>query len=276
MISIYRGSTQVSSEFHPLLEDIERAYWMKYYQGESILPTYASTLSGGMAFAIPDLDILAMNRVLGIRAIDNEILQQIISFYKNAGSSRFFIQLPPNVVSKGAQETLLENGFRFHNNWSKLFRKVEPLTITTNDELVIREIDKRESYNYGQLIFMSFDWPDTRLAEWLASTVGQSGYKNYIVSWQGKDIAAGALYVSGAMASMAFAGTLEQFRGKGAQSLLLKTRMRDAVDLGATFITAETAEHSEVKPVRSYLNMKKVGFQDAYLRQNWIYHLDDQ
>ena len=118
---------------------------------------------------------------------------------------------------------------------------------------------------------MSFDWEDSRLASWLSSTVGQEGYKHYIVSWNGKDIAAGALFVGGPMASMAFAGTLAPFRGKGAQTLLLKTRMQDALKSGALFITAETAQHLDFQPVNSYLNLRKVGFELAYQRQNWLF-----
>lgn len=260
------------------LEQIEANYWMKYYRNGHSLPVYSSIIAGGMACAMPELDILAMNRVIGLgvtEPVTNAELDQVIHFYQQAGSKRFFVQLPPWLVSDEVQGLLLAKDFTHHNNWTKLYRTVEPVYVTTNDELVIRKINSSESDNYGQLIFMSFDWEDTRLASWLASTVGQQGYQHYIVSWRGKDIAAGALYVEGEMASMAFAGTLELFRGKGAQSLLLQTRMQDAYDLGARFITAETAEHSEERPVNSFLNIRKKGFQVAYQRQNWIYNFSD-
>ena len=262
----------ISASFIQRLEQIESSYWMKYYRGDTNLPHYSSIIAGGMACAIPNLDILAMNRVIGLStSIEEKTLRQIIHFYEKAGSSRFFIQLPPMVVTEENRDLLSKLGFTHYNNWAKLYRRVEPFDFSTNDELSIRQIDGKESDNYGQLIFMSFDWEDTRLASWLASTVGQEGYDHYIVSWKGKDIAAGALYVEGEMASMAFAGTLEPFRGKGAQLLLLKTRMQDAFKLGACFITAETAENQAGYPVKSYLNMKKLGFEEAYLRPNWLF-----
>ena len=312
------------------LEQIEVSYWMRYYKAGGVYPAYSSVIGGGAVCAIPDLDILAMNRAIGLgieTPVNRDILWQIIQFYQQAGSSRFFIQLPPGVVLEETRELLTATGFahhnnwtklfrkvqpmefatneeqfyqqagssRFfiqlppgvvleetrelltatgfahHNNWTKLFRKVQPMEFATNEELSIRKIDRSESDNYGQLIFMSFDWEDSRLASWLASTVGQDGYHHYIVSWKGRDIAAGALFVEGEMASMAFAGTLAAFRGKGAQSLLLKTRMRDAQRLGARFITAETGDHTPERPVKSYLNMIRSGFQTAYQRQNWIF-----
>lgn len=278
MISPTNGPGKLNIEFIQQLEQIESHYWMKYYRGDTILPSYSSIMAGGMAYAVPDIEILAMNRVIGlgaISAIDDSVLRQIIHFYEDVGSSRFFIQLPPVFASTEVQNMLFHHGFTHHNNWTKLYRKVEPLRISTNEELTVRKIDKKESDSYGQLIFMSFDWEDTRLASWLAATVGQEGYRNYIVSWKGIDIAAGALFVKGKMASMAFAGTLKSFRGKGAQRLLLKTRMQDAFDMGAQFISSETAEHKAVKPVRSYLNLEKCGFETAYQRQNWIYQFGD-
>ena len=266
--------TLFKGELMKQLEQVESSYWLKYYRANTGLPTFSSVISGGVACSIPDLDILAMNRVIGLGlsgTIDRQVLHQIIHFYKAAGSKRFFIQLPPALVADKTQNLLFGEGFKLHNHWTKLYRRVESPEFSADDALSIRQIDKGEADNYGQLIFMSFDWEDTRLAALLASTVGAAGYSHYIVSWQGKDIAAGALFVDGKMASMAFAGTLASFRGKGAQRLLLRTRMQKAWELGAKIITAETAEHKDEKPVTSYLNMIKAGFDIAYQRQNWLF-----
>ncbi len=267
----------LSTENVQILEQVECDYWMRYYQGSSVLPTYTTMINGGLACAIPSLDILAMNRVLGVgltQPITQATIDQIRFFYEKAGSARYFIQLPPMIVNEELEFLLMANGFAHHNNWTKLYRRVVPLVLETNRELSIRKIDRSEADNYGQLIFMSFDWEDTRLASWLASTVGQNGYTHYIVSWKGRDIAAGALFVEGEMSSMAFAGTLEPFRGLGAQALLLKKRMLRAYALGAKLITAETSEDKKGRPVASARNMMKVGFDIAYQRQNWIYKFD--
>ncbi|MDW3194674.1 MAG: hypothetical protein R8G66_20010 [Cytophagales bacterium] len=266
-------NTSLSTRFIQRLEQVEGSYWMQYYRGSITYPVYSSIIAGGMACAIPHLDILFMNRVIGLglsTPINETSLEQVIRFYEKAGSKRFFIQLPPQVITEEIIALMSQFGFSHRNNWTKLFRTVAPLEHGTNGQLSVRQIEERESDNYGQLIFMSFNWEDSRLATWLASTVGKRGYRHYIVSWEGRDIAAGALYVDGDMASMAFAGTLKAFRGHGAQQLLLKRRLQDAYDMGAKFITGETAEHLEEKPVVSYLNMKKSGFQTAYQRQNWL------
>ncbi len=267
-------SNQLSIEFIRKLEQIECSYWMRYYREGKTFPTFSTILNGGLACAIPDVDILAMNRAIGlgtVQPIDESILQNILSFYRAAGSRRFFLQLPPSIMNDGLRHLLLSHGFVHHNNWTKLYRPIDVVDDQPTPGLSIRKIDEKEADNFGQLIFMSFDWEDSRLASWLATTVGQTGYHHYIVSKEGKDIAAGALFVEGEMASMAFAGTLGPFRGLGAQSSLLKKRLQEAFKLGAKYITAETAEHTDARPVRSFLNIRKAGFRVAYQRENWIY-----
>ena len=274
MKQVQNQSDVLTSEFVHRLEQIESSYWMKYYNGNSVFPTYATVISGGLACAIPDVDILAMNRTLGISGtIDQTTLDQVIRFYQKAGSPRFFIQLPPSEVNEDVTAILEGNGFIHHNNWTKLYRTVNCPDIPVNEELSIRQIDHSEADIYGQLILMSFDWQDSRLASWLASTVGQAGYRHYIVTLGGKAIAAGALYIGGEMASMAFAGTLSAFRGMGAQGLLLKTRLIDACHAGAKYITSETAQPLPDREVKSHKNMVKFGFKIAYQRQNWLLQL---
>ena len=115
MKQVQNQSDVLTSEFVHRLEQIESSYWMKYYNGNSVFPTYATVISGGLACAIPDVDILAMNRTLGISGtIDQTTLDQVIRFYQKAGSPRFFIQLPPSEVNEDVTAILEGNGFIHH------------------------------------------------------------------------------------------------------------------------------------------------------------------
>jgi len=266
--------TALSGDFIAKLEHIECSYWMQYYRSSNHLKAYSSIIDGGVACAMPEIDILAMNRVIGVgseNTLSPGTLEHIIRFYQSAGSSRFFIQLPPAVADPETIQLLTSYGFRHHNNWTKLYRNVHESATETESELTIRVIDKSEADLFAQIIFMSFDWEDTRIIPWLASVVGSRGYRHYIVRKAGTAIAAGALFTDGEMASMAFAGTLAPFRGLGAQTLLIKTRLNDALQAGATIITAETAEETGSNKVNSYRNMIKHGFTHAYNRQNWLF-----
>lgn len=266
--------TALSRSFIGKLEHIECRYWMQYYRSSNHLKTYSSIIDGGVACAMPEVDVLAINRVIGVgseNTLSPGTLEHIIGFYRSAGSSRFFIQLPPVVANPETTQLLRSYGFRHHNNWTKLYREVHESAIETDPELNIRVIDESEAELFAQIIFMSFDWEDNRIIPWLASVVGTRGYRHYIVRKAGTAIAAGALFTDGEMASMAFAGTLAPFRGLGAQALLIKTRLNDALQAGATIVTAETAEETGGNKVNSYRNMIKHGFTHAYNRQNWLF-----
>ena len=75
----------------------------------------------------------------------------------------------------------------------------------------------------------------------------------------------------GKCASLAFAGTLSNYRDMGAQSLLLQTRLYAARNSGCDYIMVETGEPLNNKPVASYRNMLRFGFHEMYKRPNWIY-----
>ncbi len=255
-------------------EQIEANYWSKYYDCSSSIASYASIIGGSFVGSIPSLDILAMNRVIGLghnSKIKAETIDEVIHFFESAQNKKFFLQLTPEIVNDETKSILINKGFYHRNNWVKLYREAKIIDQETNPELTIETLSPDRASLFGQLIFMSFDWADSRIPEWLSGTVGKSGYKHYVVTYQNKAIAAGALFLEHETAAMAFAGTLEEFRGLGAQKLLLKTRINDAVTSGVKTVISETAEPLEGKLVQSYENMRAMGFRIAYKRQNWCY-----
>lgn len=259
------------------LEDTEAAYWGKYYHRKSPMKSFASHIAGAFATALPQQDVLALNRVIGLglrSAVDQQNIRDIIHFYRMAGSKRFFVQISPYALQPDLRNLLVENGFRHHNNWSKLIKTGSDNLPETNTGLAVTEIGPDQAGAFGKIIFESFDWKDEDLMAWLAFPVGLAGYRHFIASYQGKAIAAAAMHISGVYASMAFAGTLPSFRGMGAQSLLLKTRIVEAAKAGCSTFISETAENKPGKPVTSYRNMRKIGFELAYQRENWIYEFE--
>ena len=256
------------------LEYSEVAYWSKLYDNRAALNCFGSVIAGAFAGAVPALDVLAMNRVLGLGMevpVKAEDVESIIRFYEKAGSKRFFVQLSPWVQQQNLPELLQEKGFRYYNNWVKLLRPAAVMLPEISTPLEAVPVTPDQAATYGRIIYDSFDWEDERLIAWLAASVGRPGYHHYLVMHNDRPIAAGALHVMNHYASMALAGTLPEYRGLGAQSLLLKTRILQARQLGCDSIISETAEEKPDKPVASFRNMRRVGFEIAYLRRNWIF-----
>lgn len=268
-----RQSNQTNGNLAFTLEESEAVYWSKLYDSRGPLKCYASIISGAFAGAIPEVDVLAMNRVIGLGMAKETIpedIDNIISFFRNVRTKRFFIQVSPNIIQNDLKEILEEKGFWYYNNWAKLWRKADAPLPEVNSELEVTRVRQLQAEVYGQIICDSFDWKEPRMVPWLAASIGKPGYQHYFALHQGKPVAAAALHISGEYASMALAGTLRGYRGLGAQSLLLKTRIIEAQRKGCQFIISETAEDKPERPVTSYHNMKRFGFENVYLRENWI------
>lgn len=258
------------------LEQNEANYWqILYTQGtDERCKTDVKIIGGSVAGIMPEIDMLACNRVIGLgisQSATETQIDAIIDTYKAAKVPRFFVQLSPYAQPGNIRKMLEQKGFSHYNNWAKLYRKADVPIPPVQTDLTVVEIGKERAEEYGRLIVEGFEWEE-QLAGVMAGTVGAPGYKNYFALEGEKPVAAAALYVNGQYASMAIAGTLPGHRGKGAQSALLARRIADAQAMGCRHIISETAEEKPDKPVASYRNMRRMGFELAYLRPNFIYY----
>lgn len=257
------------------LEQSEIQYWKKYYQQQTPFASYANVIAGGMAFAVPNLPILAMNRVVGL-GLDREImtadLEDIIAFYQSAGVNRFFIQLTPTVLDERLRQLLTSNGFRHYNNWTKHYKKIDEYDYPRpNEDFRISPLPAKSAAEFGEIICDCFGWKYPGLDQWLNNCIGQTAYQHYSVNVADEIVAVAALHTAEDYASMAFAATRPTYRGLGIQQALLLKRIRDARQLGCRYLVSETAEEKPGKPVTSARNMRRMGLQIAYQRQNWIF-----
>jgi GNAT superfamily N-acetyltransferase len=256
--------------FSEHLEYVETSYWSRVYQSSSS----KKHIAGSVACALPDIDILAFNRVVGLglsRPAETKDIDEIIDFYRSAGSKRFFVQIAPFAQPGDISAMLLQKGFKHHNNWAKLTMPVHNVPKEINKSaLEIRRVEKDRADEYGHIIVQAFEWP-RELVSFFAGSVGLPGYRHYFAIYKDKTIAAAALYAEGKFASMAIAGTLPEYRGLGAQKLLLWRRIEDAWSMGCSLAVSETGENRPDKPNNSYRNMVKVGFAEEYLRKNYLF-----
>ena len=255
------------------LEHTEAIYWSKYYNNNTRLKAVSKEISGAFVFAVPQLDILAMNRVIGLgmeKEVTKKDIEEIKSFFKYLNVKRFFIQVSPFVKQENLDHLLRKAGFRFYNNWSKLLRISNRPVVEPQTDLQIINVTTDEAHLYGETIAKSFGWEHDEIQNWISSSISKPGYRHYLVTDNYKVVAAGALHLMDSYASLAFAATLPEYRGMGAQSLLLYQRVKDAQLAGAEYIISETAEDLENKPVTSYRNMRRFDFDLVYNRPNWI------
>ncbi|HUJ91506.1 MAG TPA: GNAT family N-acetyltransferase [Gaiellaceae bacterium] len=79
----------------------------------------------------------------------------------------------------------------------------------------------------------------------------------------GEPVAVAALFVLGRVGWLGSAATLPEYRGRGAQSALLASRIALAGELALEALTTETGERLEGLPSASYGNILRAGFEEA-------------
>ena len=89
-------------------------------------------------------------------------------------------------------------------------------------------------------------------------------WRCYVALVDGHVAAGAALFVAGDVGVLAAAGTLPTFRGRGAQTALLRRRIADADAAGSDLVVCAAAPGST-----SQRNQERVGLRTAYTRAVW-------
>ena len=264
------------------LERSEMAAWSDFYRAAPpktarALGIRVAETTDALVTGVSSADVLALNRILGLgldAPADPEAIDALVARYSAAGVTRFFVQVSP-VALRGELPTLLEKkGFRHHNNWVKLRRDAAPPPVVETN-LEVSLIDRSDAAAFAEIVTTSFNWPENVRA-WVAGMIGRPGWRHYLALDGGKPVATAARYAWRDAAWLDFAATLPGYRGRGAQSSLLARRIRDAASLGCSELVVETAEETRERGAPSYRNMLRFGFQLAYIRPNYIYHLQGE
>lgn len=231
------------------------------------------TIGAACVSIVKNIDILAYNRVIGLGLTESateQILDEIISKYKEADIKRFFIQIHPEASPSELKQWFQKRNIHHYNNWVKHYRGVENPP-ASDTELDIREVQyNAEAEQFGYIITKSFEWPE-ELKYWFAKLTGRKGWKTYMAFEGPTPVAAASLYVKDDSGWLSFASTLPDYRGKGAQTALIARRILDAQELGCKVLTVETAEDNEQKRSQSLKNIQKMGFEVAFIRPNFIW-----
>ena len=129
----------------------------------------------------------------------------------------------------------------------------------------IRQIGPGECETFARIINRGFELADDAVRGTIfASTIELPGWHHYLVSFDGEPGAASVLYVTDGVAQLFVAATAPEYRGRGAQTSLIRRRLWDAVAEGCDLATSQTVVYNA-----SPRNMARHGFQELYYR--WIY-----
>jgi GNAT superfamily N-acetyltransferase len=257
-------------------EGIERADWRDAYN--SVSPDLAAAygirmerVGGADLLIMTAVDMLMFNRVGGLGVeipATEELLDESIEHFREARVGRFFIDVSPAARPIFLNDWIASRGLSIHNNWVKLTREVDPVpnAFTT---VRIEEIGPEHALDFGRIVRTVFGLPE-RMAEWASGLVGRAGRRHFMAFERDKPVGTAALYMEGAWAEFGYAAVLPEARGLGIQAALIAKRVRAARESGCRWLSMETSEETLEKPSYSLRNAKKMGFEVAYLRPNYL------
>jgi len=230
-------------------------------------------LDDGIVLAATRLDVLALNRAVGVglggRPSD-AALKQMVEAFESVGSPRFFVQVPPTAGTSDLGPRLEELGIRHFNNWMRLRRDLEDLPEARPSSVVVRQIGPEAADTFSGIVAAAFGYPPT-IAPLTGCVIGRAGWRHYMAFEDEEPIGTAAMLIEGEAAWFGFAATAAEHRGRGAQTALVVRRLQDAAREGCKWVSVETAEQTPEREAPSFRNLSRLGFSVAYTRPNYLW-----
>ena len=216
----------------------------------------------------PDLASPMLNRVIALGlegSVSDATLDDIDAFLRSAGTTRYSISVAadaePELAAKLRRRGLVE-GYA----WMRFRRGLDPAS-RAETELRVEPTDDGDTF--GRIVAAGFELPPPA-GHGFAALVGRPGWHMFLAVDGAEPAAAAALFVHEGVGWFGAAATLAEHRRKGAQNALLAARVERAREVGLDVLTVETGEHVPDRPSASYRNILRAGFEELYLRPNFV------
>lgn len=224
-----------------------------------------------LAVWAPAIDVPMFNRALGIGLTGfarRDEVAEIAARFASEGSPRAFFQITPDASPPELRTWLTEEGFAVHNRWARLWRRTGDLPASGSD-VRVEQVGPERARLFGEIFASGFNLSGP-VVDWVAALVGRPAWRHYLGYLGDEPVGTAALMADGPFAWLGYAATVERARRHGVQSALIARRLADAARLGCAYATLETAEDTPQKAAPSFRNVTRLGFQLAYLRENWV------
>lgn len=255
-----------------LVEHIEAQAFADVYR--AVPPSYASAnkvqlrkIADGACLTHGTIVIPELDRIVGVTGI-GDIKGACDWMTTNCGPG-WVVQVPP--VFDDITRYLAANGFRsVGNGWAKFYREAGGEETPFSSELTVRTIDTELAGAFASILSGGFGLP-VDFSEWFAAVVGQPNWTVQLAFAGSIPVSCGALYTDGHVGWMGMDATLPDHRGKGGQSMLIRSRLTVAAQLGLKGVTAETGQPEIKKTAQhtSFSNYQRAGFTQLYTRPNF-------
>jgi GNAT superfamily N-acetyltransferase len=205
---------------------------------------------------------------LGVARAATEAELDPVLAHMNRLGLRYAVPVAPPYQPATLAAWLEKRGFTRGYAWMKFSRPCDA-SLAASTDLEIRVVGPGLGDEFGRVVAAGFGLAST-IAPWVGALPGRPNWVCVMAFAESTPVAAGAAYVSGEYAWLGFGATLPSHRRHGAQNALLARRIAEAAARGARMAVTETGERMPDKPRNSYGNILRAGFDECYLRQNYL------
>ncbi|MEE8352398.1 MAG: hypothetical protein V3R37_09455 [Rhodospirillales bacterium] len=212
-----------------------------------------------------------LNRVIGLGVQEPARRDTITTFkqlFAEADIGRYFVHIHPDCQPEELKAWLSEEGLTRHRRWMTFVHN-GALPPESGSDLEVRRIGPEYGEDFGKIVAACFDFGDAAIPA-LARLTERPKWSIFMGFADGQPAATGALFVDKGVGWCDMGATSRDFRSRGGQRAALQVRVQTAMDLGCDLIATETGEAVEGDPQHSYHNIKWAGFEEAYLRDNYV------
>jgi hypothetical protein len=261
-----------------MLDMVEREFWREIWES---VPAEVAVEHGierrefgpvqvTVTASLPERGML--NLVLGAtaaQAVHGGHLGEALEWVRSLGARPFVPVNPGELSTDAAERWLATHGYERGYPWMKFTRDAHPPRFKASDAVEVVELDGTSEEPFGMIAATGFGLP-AWAAAFFADLPGRAGWHCYVALVEGEAQACAAMLISSGIAEFGIAATLEPARGRGCQLALLHRRIGDAAAAGCQTLFVETGERIPGQPSPSYRNILRAGFEEAYLRPNWV------
>jgi hypothetical protein len=174
--------------------------------------------------------------------------------------------------TEDAEAWLTERGYERGGGWVKLVRDASPPDWPEDPRIAIYEIgdDEADGEGLSTIVSEALELPVT--AGTLFFSLPQEDNWRCYTAALGPDepvVATGSMMIVDGVAQLGPGMTLEEARGYGCNTALLRRRLVDAIEAGCHTIFVELGEVDPDTLMSTYRRLSRAGFEEAYQSRNW-------
>lgn len=197
-------------------------------------------------------------------------LEEVLQVFEQKGINAFYIHATPFCEPADFKQQLTQKGMRYLGSWERIWREHQPLAeiVPLPEGITVDEVTTATSQAWAEFIDALYGVPTKR---WLLNLVGKERFHAYVLRKNGKIAATRAMIIQNKAAWLGIdapipGGMTDSFE----EDFFLAQRMvQDGLKWGTKLFTTDIEKPSPTRDSLAYGYWGKLGFEIAYLRDNY-------